>query len=151
MATGPRGKLSVLLVSGVRLYGTANRLEFARAIGSDERYPWFKLTKHRFEGGVKVIPVRGDHVSSFDWVTPAPAKRRKARAKPAANGLVTVEAIVGGPLSILDGEHLAEETKDLDENALRMLCIEAAGVDSIDELTQATVGLFREALAGERA
>lgn len=146
-----RGEINVL-VSGVWLYGSANRLEFTRAIGTDERYPTFRLTKRRrHDRSIFYVTVKGAHVNAWDWVTPAPAKRRKARAKPAANGLVTVGAIVGGPLSDEQRAALEASTDGLDENTLRMLCIHAAGVDSVDELTQATIGPFREALAGERA
>jgi hypothetical protein len=160
MSASTRGKIAVL-VSGVWLYGRANRLEFARAVGSDERYPTFQLTKHRWEGGLEVVPVVGRHVGSWKWATPevhAKPKRRaaKSRAMPAAARHAT-DVIRGAnehsghaPLTAGQATDLVMETADLPANTVAMLCI-AAGVYSMDQLTQATLPAFREALAANRA
>jgi hypothetical protein len=82
----PRGKIAVLLPNGW-LYGTVNRGEFSRAI-APESHRTFKLSKQAWAGPRRVVTVKGSHVSAWDWLTPAPPKRKRA-AKPSRPAITT--------------------------------------------------------------
>lgn len=146
MNTSTRGKITVL-VSGIWLYGTANRLEFARAVGSDERYSTFRLTKHRWEGGVKIVSIVGSRVGAWEWLT-APAT--KARPKRRASTKAARKAPDSLALTADDRSELALDIEHLDPETVSMLCI-AANVNSVGGLTQASLPAFREALAAYSA
>lgn len=165
-----RGKIAVLLPNGW-LYGTVNRSEFSRAISARgvENRLTFRLSKTGWRAGRSFVTVVGAQVDAWDWYTPVTtqAKRKTpAKAAPAhrqnTNGVLAsgkpaalrraedIAVIRGDKLTPFALGELAAETLSLDANAVRMLCI-AANVNSIDELTQATLPAFLEALAAHRA
>jgi hypothetical protein len=154
-----RGKIAVLLPNGW-LYGVVSRGEFSKAIGTDERYSTFRLSKQSWKGGRSVVTVKGSHVSAWDWLTPEPPARRKKAAKPAAKAPDPVYTVAEyrerfGVESVpnLTPEQrvcLAEDIGGLSEETIAMLCI-AANVNTVDDLTQHTLPAFREALAAHVA
>lgn len=132
---GPRAAIRVLVSSGSYLYGAVNRAEFERAV---ENRTDFRLWKRDWATGASSVwTVPGSHVDAWQWKTPAAPARRKKATKPR----------VTKPLTQKQAVDLSTNIEFLDENALAMLCL-AAGVDSIEALTQATLPAFREALAG---
>jgi len=133
---GPRAKIAVLLPSGW-LYGTVNRAEFDRAVSDPKKHRTFRLSKRGWHGNTSVVDVISSHVDAVDWQAPATPVRRKKAAK----------LRVTKPLTQKQAVDLSTNIEFLDENALAMLCL-AAGVDSIEALSQATLPAFREALAG---
>jgi hypothetical protein len=141
-----RGKIAVL-VSGGWLYGSVNRGEFAKAI-APESHRTFRLSKHGWKAPSLVV-VRGSHVDAWEWQVTAPAKRKrpaKPRRDPAED--IIMQDIRAVTLLSKDQQaDLAAATQDLTAEAIAMLCI-AANVNSVDDLTQATLPAFREALAG---
>jgi hypothetical protein len=143
-----RGKIAVLLPNGW-LYGTVNRGEFAKAIESERT---FRLSKTGWRAGPSVVVVKGSHVAAWDWLTPAPAKRKRA-AKPKAarsNGITEGVVFAAAPLTADQRDGLRVELSRLNSEAITMLSI-AAGVEAPSELTQATLPAFREALAAHMA
>jgi hypothetical protein len=151
--TVARGKIAVL-TQGIWLYGTVNRREFAHAVSVQgvEMRRTFKLTKTGWSTGRRTIPIVGAHVASWDWQI-APVKRKRA-AKPRRDPVTPRQAdrniFAGLPLSDEQHRELAADTRGLSEETVAMLCI-AANVNSLDELTQASLPAFREALAAHMA
>jgi hypothetical protein len=130
-----RAKVEILM-SGEWLYGSVNRGEFAKAIAPDAKRT-FKFTRWHRRGGASVAIIRGWLVEGWDWETPpVPAKRR---AKPHRRAPITVDTLA----------RLIEDLSGIPDETRSMLCI-AANVDSVDQLTQATLPAFREALAAHR-
>jgi hypothetical protein len=83
--------------------------------------------------------------------TPADARASEAHEGLLGGGMKLGGVVFADPsISAEQRAELAARTHDLDENALGMLCI-AAGVDHPDELTQATLPAFNEALAAHVA
>jgi hypothetical protein len=156
----PRGKIAVL-VSGQWLYGTVNRGEFSRAVGTNEKHQTFKLSKRGWRAGSSsVITVAGSHVAAWEWTPTGVSTRAKRKvAKPMRVPMRDpVEDIIMQDLSavtLLTDEQRADAaaaTHDLDRGVVSLLCI-AAGVPSgsIDDLTQVTWPPFQEALAAHMA
>jgi hypothetical protein len=137
-----------VLVSGLWLYGTVNRREFERAVSGNDNHPTFRLSKRGWRAS-SAPEVVGSHVAAWDWLASAAPARRKRPAKAAgirgANEHSGFAPLTNGQLT-----DLVAETAGLDDNAVAMLSV-AAGVDSIDQLTQASLPAFREALAGYMA
>lgn len=135
-----------ILMSGEWLYGSVNRGEFAKAIAPDAKRT-FKFTRWHRRGGASVAVIRGWLVEGWDWETPRAPVKRKARTKPTTRIIRGANEYSGSaPLTEAQNTDLLNAIDGLDPNAVAMLCI-AANVISVDYLTQATLPVFREALA----
>jgi hypothetical protein len=72
-----RGKIAVL-TSGVWLYGSVNRGQFAKAIAPDSNRT-FTLTKQGWRGDRYRVTVRGSSVDAFEWQVTPPKRKRPAK------------------------------------------------------------------------
>ena len=147
-----RPNISVL-VGGTWLYGRVTPGEFSKAIaGTSENHRTFRLNKGTLRGDRSVIVVKGSRVDAWDWLTPEPPARRKARAKPAAQRVVENGNGWIAPPNLTGDQRvqLAADTVRLSDETITMLCI-AANVNTVDDLTQASLPAFQEALAAHVA
>lgn len=154
-ARATRPNISVL-VGGVWLHGRVTPGEFSKAIGGGEHQRTFKLNKGTLRGAPSVVIVKGARVDAWDWLTPERAKPKRRAAKPRAADNRPVVALADHvpalktALTDAEREQIAAAERDLDENALAMICI-AIGVHSTDGLTQATFPAFQDAVAAHMA
>jgi hypothetical protein len=137
-----RAKIAVLLPSGW-LYGTVNRAEFERAVSDPKKHWTFRLSKRGWHAS-SVVDVLSRQVDAWDWMTPAAPARRK---RPTNGVAPAPPALSSSSCTPEQRAEVAEAIRDIDQNTRSMLCV-AAGVDSIDHLSQATLPAFKEALAG---
>jgi hypothetical protein len=148
-----RAKVEILM-SGEWLYGSVNRGEFAKAIAPDAKRT-FKFTRWHRRGGASVAIIRGWLVEGWDWETPPVPAKRKASTKPRrvesaknGNGMVDIASVKS--LSKEGRVCLNEDLSGIPDETRSILCI-AADVNSVDELTPASLPAFREALAAYEA